>query len=233
MLQFALLNWMFTDTHQLKNNLFKDATELARRFRLCGILNLCVMPFVLPFLLVFFLFKHAEEFQAKKSYLGPRAWAPVTRWVFRDFNEYQHLLERRMTGAMNSANAYQRQFSWSVLSTMARCVRVSRVRVCFSWNYILFLSLYLSLYFCLKQVCFILVRQCRIGARYLGPCQRAHFGICCIRDQKLVVADGRLVRGLGCCTVCGPGSEGHDLWACSLLAPSYLLHPLDARPVAW
>ena len=121
-LHVTLMNWMFTDTHQLRSLFLQDFRGLQRRFFQFGIFNLVCLPFVLPFLLVFFAFQHAEEFQAKKSYLGPRTWSPRAAWVFRDFNELPHFLERRMSGALEHAYAYQRQFPSSLSNTVARCL---------------------------------------------------------------------------------------------------------------
>jgi autophagy-related protein 9 len=93
--QAILLNWMFTERFQLRRSLFQDDGSLARRCKWFGLANLVAMPFVLPLLCVYFLFKHAEEAQTKKEYLGPRKWSPWALWKFREFNELPHILDRR------------------------------------------------------------------------------------------------------------------------------------------
>ena len=118
--QITLLNWMFTDSVELRSAFLRHSKELQRRFLKAGIFNLFAAPFVLPFLVVYFAFKHAEEFQAKRSYLGPRAWSPSAVWMFRDLNELPHFLERRMNGAFDKADVYQRQFPSAVLATVAK-----------------------------------------------------------------------------------------------------------------
>ncbi len=93
--QFIVLNWMFSEHFELRRSFVQNPDALRRRFWWFGILNLCLMPFVLPFLVVYFVFKHAEEFQSKRDYLGPRKWSPLALWRFREFNELPHVLERR------------------------------------------------------------------------------------------------------------------------------------------
>jgi hypothetical protein len=91
--QFIVLDWMLSDAFTLRKQFSPQA--LARRFQWFGVVNLCLMPFILPFIIVYFMFKYAEEFQSKKDYLGPRMWSPLAMWKFREFNELPHVLERR------------------------------------------------------------------------------------------------------------------------------------------
>lgn len=119
---FIVLNWMFSDQFELRRVFMHNPEALVSRFKWFGVLNLCLMPFILPFLVVYFVFKHAEEFQSKRDYLGPRKWSPLALWRFREFNELPHVLERRINGSYEPANMYQRQFPSPTLSALARCV---------------------------------------------------------------------------------------------------------------
>ena len=119
-IQVALLNWMITDTFQLRDDLRTRPQTLARRFWWCGLFNLIAMPFVLPFLIIYFAFKHAEDFQSRRLYLGPRKWSPLALWKFREYNELPHVLDRRMSGSVEPANLYCRQFPSHVLSAIAK-----------------------------------------------------------------------------------------------------------------
>ena len=44
------------------------------------------MPFVLVFMCIHFFYSHAQEWHSQQNYLGPREWAPLARWHFREFN---------------------------------------------------------------------------------------------------------------------------------------------------
>ena len=121
-LKLTLLNWVLDDEGRMRVNAGRDADILRQRFRHLGYLNLILLPFVLPFLLVYFAFRHAEEFQTKRTYLGPRAWSTAACWAFRGINELPHVLERRMNAALHKANAYHRQFPDVVLASCARCL---------------------------------------------------------------------------------------------------------------
>jgi autophagy-related protein 9 len=93
-LQFAVLNWMISDAFTIRQQ-FLNVESLRRRFVLMGMANIVFMPFLLPFMAIYFAFKHAEEFQAKRDYLGPRKWSPSALWKMREFNELPHVFERR------------------------------------------------------------------------------------------------------------------------------------------
>lgn len=43
-------------------------------------------------------------------------------WRFREFNELQHLFEKRISNSLRFANAYCAQFPTPVTSVVARCV---------------------------------------------------------------------------------------------------------------
>jgi hypothetical protein len=93
--QFIVLNWMFSDAFTIRQQFSSNPSKLRQRFAMFGILNIILMPFILPFMAIYFAFKHAEEFQTKRDYLGPRKWSPAALWRMREFNELPHVFERR------------------------------------------------------------------------------------------------------------------------------------------
>jgi autophagy-related protein 9 len=119
--QVALLDWMIGPDFLLRAEV-RSVRTLQWRFRALGALSLVVLPFVLPFLALYFAFRHVEEFQAKKEYLGPRKWSPRAHWVLREFNELPHVQLRRMGGSLDAANLYCRQFPSHLLAAVAKCV---------------------------------------------------------------------------------------------------------------
>jgi autophagy-related protein 9 len=119
--QVALLDWMIGPDFLLRAEV-RSVRTLQWRFRALGMLSLVVLPFVLPFLALYFAFRHVEEFQAKKEYLGPRKWSPRAHWVLREFNELPHVQLRRMGGSLDAANLYCRQFPSHLLAAVAKCV---------------------------------------------------------------------------------------------------------------
>ena len=119
--QVSLLEWMIGPDFLLRAGVHSVGT-LRWRFCALGLLNLVVLPFVLPFLAFYFAFRHVEEVQAKKEYLGPRKWSPRAHWVLREFNELPHVQLRRMSGSLDAANLYSRQFPSHLLAAVAKCV---------------------------------------------------------------------------------------------------------------
>lgn len=66
--QFVVLNWMFSDKFTIRNQFTQDPRTLRRRFMLFGLLNVILMPFILPFMAIYFAFKVPR----------PRSYRPVT-----------------------------------------------------------------------------------------------------------------------------------------------------------
>eukprot|EP01083_Nonionella_stella_P039294 106874_1 len=95
---------------------------LAKRFRVVGIANLCLMPFTLLFMCVFFFLKYAEEIHSKKNVMGPRQWTPLARWKFREFNELPHLFEERLAATHEHGTKFLSLFPFKAQSIVAQFV---------------------------------------------------------------------------------------------------------------
>lgn len=120
-LRWCLLDAMFDKRFQLRRSFLKNPASLSRRFRLFGLLNLLLMPFIALFLTTYFVFKHVEDFHSKRTELSLREWSPLARWKFRELNELPHFFERRMNASYGPANVYEKQFPYPGLSIVARC----------------------------------------------------------------------------------------------------------------
>lgn len=124
-LQLVLLNWMLSDRFTLRRRFIRDPGALRRRLYWFGIANILMTPFILPFLSLYFVFKHAEEFQSKKDYLGPRMWSPLARWQLREFNELPHVFDRRYAASSGCCAVGPPSFS---PRTFLLCVGAQRQR---------------------------------------------------------------------------------------------------------
>ena len=86
-----------------------DVANLRRRFVLCRCLNLLLAPFVIIFMLIFTLLKHAEEFRRRPA-APPLPRLLATRGSACRYNELEHVFDARLASSGPDASAYVKQF---------------------------------------------------------------------------------------------------------------------------
>ena len=84
--------------------------ELRRRFRVLAVLNFILMPFVFIFVMVYYVFRYGEEVYKRPSFLVERQYSPLSRWSLREYNELEHLLEKRLAMSYRPAMKYLSAF---------------------------------------------------------------------------------------------------------------------------
>eukprot|EP00003_Mantamonas_plastica_P018925 TRINITY_DN308_c0_g1_i1.p1 TRINITY_DN308_c0_g1~~TRINITY_DN308_c0_g1_i1.p1 ORF type:complete len:434 (-),score=110.88 TRINITY_DN308_c0_g1_i1:47-1348(-) len=114
-LQTCLLNNFFAKDAPLEDLLAvgrKPAIveALQRSFRIWGVINLILSPFILVFLVIYFFFRYTQEFYRNPKKLGMREWTLFSKWKFREFNELPHVFERRLQASYQPAEKYQPHF---------------------------------------------------------------------------------------------------------------------------
>lgn len=99
-----------------------------------GFMSLILSPFILIFLLIYFIFRHGEVFIFKKFFFKyfikelrnrpgiflSRQWSPMARWKFRELNELPHVFQKRLNASYNFAQQYVDSFSFNKLTIIAR-----------------------------------------------------------------------------------------------------------------
>jgi len=97
---------------------------LRRKIRLFALLNILVMPFLVLFLVCYFVLNVAHEFHQKsaKSALHTSRWTPLAKWHFREYNELPHVFEKRMANSIPHGMSYLKQFHNPWVVVLARCV---------------------------------------------------------------------------------------------------------------
>jgi autophagy-related protein 9 len=104
---------MFNHKYEIRPAFYLDPAALRRRFQLCGMAHIVLMPFLLFFVTIYFGLQNAYDWKSTKKYLGPREWSMPAKWTFREFNELQHLFERRMAPSYKAAETYMDLFGTS------------------------------------------------------------------------------------------------------------------------
>eukprot|EP00842_Homolaphlyctis_polyrhiza_P005352 jgi/Hompol1/5818/HPOL_004766-RA len=127
-LSFCIFSYVFDEKGMFRKRFLKEsqrtrlAEGLVKRFQIMAIVNLVFSPFMLIFLMLYSVFKYAEEYQKNPSGLGARQYSPFAWWKFREFNELPHLLQQRLYRSSDAANMYIRQFPKEYLIIIAKFV---------------------------------------------------------------------------------------------------------------
>jgi len=87
--------------------------SLKRRFIVCGIIHAVFMPFILFFMVIYFYFQYSYDLRSTRQYFGRREWSRLALWEFREFNELQHIFERRLGPSYDAAEDYLQLFTQS------------------------------------------------------------------------------------------------------------------------
>ena len=110
-INFGLLGFVF-EAGRVRSAFLKTtqrdvlAAELKKRFQLLAIINLVLAPFVLVFIAVYYLFRYGEELYRSPNSVLQRQFSIWARWNVREFNELEHLLDRRLAAAHKPAQKY-------------------------------------------------------------------------------------------------------------------------------
>ncbi len=112
-IHICILNFMFNHRYELRPAFVLDAASLQRRFIVCGIVHALLLPFLMLFLSLHFLFRNVYDFKTQKQYMGNRQWSSVAQWTFREFNELSHVFERRLEPSYEASEQYLKLFGQS------------------------------------------------------------------------------------------------------------------------
>lgn len=105
-LQYCIFDHMFTEQYTISLDFLRNQKDLESRFYFVGIVHAIMLPFMLLFMVIHFIFQNLQHFHSNKSYLGPRQFSPLALWKLREFNELPHIFELRLQKAYIPATNY-------------------------------------------------------------------------------------------------------------------------------
>lgn len=117
-LRFCVFLPFFTQDNHLNTSL--EAYHLSWRFFAVGMVQLIFCPCILMFVLADFTMRHVQEWHVRKNYFGPRVYTARARWLFREYNELPHLLERRLALSYKAAHRYVAYFPSPTITPIAK-----------------------------------------------------------------------------------------------------------------
>jgi len=127
-IDFCLTNFIFDERGSIRpfcldvKNRHALVTALSRRLQFAALTSVLIAPFnILRFCMMYF-FRYYTEFTRNPSRLSARSFTPFAEWKIREFNELEHLFQRRLRQAMPFANDYLKQFPKDKQDQFARFV---------------------------------------------------------------------------------------------------------------
>eukprot|EP00736_Rhodelphis_marinus_P002412 Rmarinus@m.3997 len=119
---YCVLDFMFDSKFCIRKDFIDNPGALRRRFLVMGFVNLFLSPFLIIFMLVYFIMRNAEQFYHQPTSMGMRQWTPYAKWVFREFNELPLDFQKRLAQTYSPADDYLRQFPQHLVSMVARFI---------------------------------------------------------------------------------------------------------------
>ncbi|KAI3760165.1 hypothetical protein L1987_50556 [Smallanthus sonchifolius] len=121
-LNWCILHSMFDRNFCIRKDFVSDRNTLKKRLMVVGIAMLLLSPFLVIFMLVYLFLRHAEQFYNHPSTASSRRWSNLSKWIFREFNEVDHLFKHRINSSVTHASDYLKQFPSPILSIIAKFV---------------------------------------------------------------------------------------------------------------
>ncbi|ESW16910.1 hypothetical protein PHAVU_007G194300 [Phaseolus vulgaris] len=121
-LNWCILQSMFDWNFCVRKNFVSDSKTLKKRLMVVGIAMFLLSPFLVIFMLAHLFLRYAEQFYNQPSTISSRRWSNLSRWVFREFNEVDHLFKHRMNTSVFHASNYIKQFPSPIISVIAKFI---------------------------------------------------------------------------------------------------------------
>ncbi|CCG80926.1 Autophagy-related protein 9 [Taphrina deformans PYCC 5710] len=130
-LSLCIFAYLFDERGQVRQAFVREpgpqkkalVDALRSRFRFAALLNLFIFPFISGYLLFRHFLTYFSEYHRNPAAIGMRGYTPYAQWKFREFNELQHIFNRRLTMSHDVANKYVSQFPNDKTAQLARFSR--------------------------------------------------------------------------------------------------------------
>ncbi|XP_039134774.1 autophagy-related protein 9 [Dioscorea cayenensis subsp. rotundata] len=122
-----VLNWcifqsMFDSKFCIRRDYLANPSLLRKRLMVIGVVIFILSPCLVIFMLVYLFLRHAEQFYHHPSTASSRRWSNLAKWIFREFNEVDHLFKHRMNNSVVHASNYLKQFPSPLVTIIAKFI---------------------------------------------------------------------------------------------------------------
>ncbi|KAK9282421.1 hypothetical protein L1049_005338 [Liquidambar formosana] len=121
-LNWCILQSMFDRNFCVRRDFVYNPNALKKRLMVVGLVMLLLSPFLVIFMLVYLFLRHAEQFYNHPSTASSRRWSNLSKWIFREFNEVDHLFKHRINSSVPHASDYIKQFPSPIVSVVAKFI---------------------------------------------------------------------------------------------------------------
>ncbi|KAL3849952.1 hypothetical protein ACJIZ3_011834 [Penstemon smallii] len=121
-LNWCILQSMFDRNFRVRRDFVSNPRTLKKRLVIVGFVLLLLSPFLVIFMLVYLFLRHAEQFYHHPSTASSRRWSNLSKWVFREFNEVDHLFKHRMNSSIVHSSDYLKQFPSPIMTIIAKFI---------------------------------------------------------------------------------------------------------------
>ncbi|KAA8543357.1 hypothetical protein F0562_021148 [Nyssa sinensis] len=121
-LNWCILQSMFNRNFCVRTDFVSNPKTLKKRLMIVGLAMLLLSPFLVIFMLVYLFLRHAEQFYNHPSTASSRRWSNLSKWIFREFNEVDHLFKHRINSSVVHASDYLKQFPSPIISIVAKFI---------------------------------------------------------------------------------------------------------------
>uniref|UniRef100_A0A1D1YB28 Autophagy-related protein 9 n=1 Tax=Anthurium amnicola TaxID=1678845 RepID=A0A1D1YB28_9ARAE len=121
-LNWCILQSMFDRNFCIRSDFMDNPSLLRKRLMVVGVGMLLISPFLVIFMLVYLCLRHAEQFYNHPSTASSRRWSNLSKWIFREFNEVDHLFRHRINSSLPHASGYLKQFPSPIISLVAKFI---------------------------------------------------------------------------------------------------------------
>lgn len=125
---YCIIDHLFDDKHNLLTDIFNSVSRynfiehIKRRLKIMAFFYTIFMPFMFIFFIFQSIFRYGEKFYKNPELLGLRVWDISSSWVFREYNELEHIFKKRMFNSKKYAKRYVDQFYSKILDTLSRFI---------------------------------------------------------------------------------------------------------------
>ncbi|KAB1213735.1 Autophagy-related protein 9 [Morella rubra] len=121
-LNWCILQSMFDRNFCVKRDFISNPATLKKRLMVVGLAMLLLSPFLVIFMLVYLFLRHAEQFYNHPSTASSQRWSTLAKWIFREYNEVDHLFKHRINTSVEHASNYLKQFPSPIISIIAKFI---------------------------------------------------------------------------------------------------------------
>lgn len=121
-LNWCILQSMFDRNFHVRRDFVSNPKALKKTLMVVGLVMLLLSPFLVIFIMVYLFLRHAEQFYNHPSTASSRRWSNLSKWLFREFNEVDHLFKHRINSSVMQASDYLKQFPSPIITIIAKFI---------------------------------------------------------------------------------------------------------------